>query len=341
MFSVRFLSFDKALAKAGSKKPHLLLGNGFSRACKDNIFAYGALFDRADFGNLSPNAKKAFNRLKTTDFEVVMEALRKARILIGLYSPKSKRLAKRLEKDADGLKEVLVGAIADSHPDQPNEVTGQAYEACKKFLVNFSNIYTLNYDLLLYWTLMNEDTGPKLKRDDGFRAPEEEDAEYVTWEPGRYKQNIFFLHGALHIFDGGYEIQKYTWSRTGIRLMDQIRTAFDHGLYPVFVAEGTSKQKMTRIRHSDYLARCYRSIQSITGTLFIYGHSLAENDNHFLHLIEKGKLRQVFIGLHSAPTSPSSKRIISRAKAMSAARSSETRPLEIQFYDSKSVKVWG
>ena len=34
------LTFEKALKKGTPGKMHLLLGNGFSRACRDDIFAY-------------------------------------------------------------------------------------------------------------------------------------------------------------------------------------------------------------------------------------------------------------------------------------------------------------
>ena len=61
--------------------------------------------------------------------------------------------------------------------------------------------------------------------DDGFRKPED-DAPYVTWEPeNTYKQNVYYAHGGLHLFDAGAVLQKYTWSNTGIPLIKQIRAA--------------------------------------------------------------------------------------------------------------------
>ena len=45
-------TFAEALQRTrDAPKRHLMLGNGFSRALRDDIFAYGALFDRADFGD--------------------------------------------------------------------------------------------------------------------------------------------------------------------------------------------------------------------------------------------------------------------------------------------------
>src|SRR5258708_3459027 len=136
-------------ARAQCKKVHALLGNGFSRACRDDIFAYGALFDRADFGQLSSSAREAFQALDTRDFEVVIHALRQGTRLLHLYGVDADT-RHRMERDADGLREVLVSAIASSHPDHPNEIEDWQYAACRAFLASFDRIYTLNYDLLLY-----------------------------------------------------------------------------------------------------------------------------------------------------------------------------------------------
>ena len=111
------------------------------------------------------------------------------------------------------------------------------------------------------------------------------------------------------------------WNRTRVRLIEQTRDALTRNLFPIFVAEGTSDEKLQRIRHSDYLAKAFRSFQEIQNVLFIHGHSLAPNDEHFLKLIERGKLKHIFVGLHGKPTSDGSKEIIRRAKKMKDNRS--------------------
>jgi hypothetical protein len=224
------LSFEKALASVEGKAPHLLLGNGFSRACKDDIFSYESLFNRADFGEI-PLAKKAFEALDTTDFEVVMSALQKAAQLVSVYAEDNPDLANVLGKDAEHLKDVLVRAIAENHPEHPFQIEKEQYANCKKFLSRFDRKFTVNYDLLLYWTMMQSEIEPHIPCDDGFRKPESGEAQYVSWEPeNTHYQNMYFLHGALHIFDSQSEIQKYTWSGTGVRLIEQVRDALDKGL---------------------------------------------------------------------------------------------------------------
>jgi hypothetical protein len=346
------ISFAKALRDSEDlSRRHLLLGNGFSIACRPNIFVYGKLFEQADFSKLSRSAKKAFEALDTQDFEKVIKALRDTKsILSSAYNDVPSKLLLTLQRDADGLRELLVQTIASSHPERPNEIRGHEYAACRDFLSNFHNIYTLNYDLLLYWTQMHNEDGIGHKFDDGFRKPEDDyDANYVTWEPtNSHHQTTWFLHGALHLFDAGIEIQKYTWVNTGVRLIEQIREALNRDYFPIFVAEGTSNEKLIRIRHNDYLSKAYRSFSEIGGGLFIYGHSLAENDDHYLKRIEKGKLSHLYVGIYGDPDTPSNKKIIARAESMASARAGKTSgprkrnsDLSVSFFDAGSAKVWG
>lgn len=110
------LSFSEALNDSnGYNRRHVLLGNGFSIACRPHIFAYGKLFEQADFSKVSPTAKNAFLALGTQDFEKVIKALRDASKIVAAYGGAA-GLAETLVADADGLKELLVQTIAASHP---------------------------------------------------------------------------------------------------------------------------------------------------------------------------------------------------------------------------------
>lgn len=340
------LSFNQAISESSHfSRRHLLLGNGFSIACKPDIFRYEKLLEQADFSNLPTSLREAFNKLDTVDFERVIKALRDAASLIKLYVH-DESIEQIMLSDADLLKELLVQTIASSHPAYPGEISDTQYSACKQFLSNFDTTYTLNYDLLLYWTRMHQGEDAQTLSDDGFRTSSsdielETISDYVVWEPGNsIKQNLWFLHGALHIFDSGTEVQKYTWNRTGVRLIEQIRDALSRNLFPLFVAEGSSEEKLEHIRHSDYLAKAYRSFQQIQHCLFIYGHSLAENDEHYLKLIQNGKLSHLYVGLYGDPDSDANRHIIRRTNAMSEARSYK-KPLTVNFYDSATAKVWG
>lgn len=335
------LQFSDAVASVAGKK-HLLLGNGFSRACRDDIFAYGKLFDQADFTKLSPFAKQAFELLESTDFEIVIDALIRASKLLGLYSPTSQELAGVLQNDANGLREVLVAAVAGSHPDRPSDLTTTECENCRSFLVNFDDIYTLNYDLLLYWVLMNDQTEPAIPCDDGFRRPEDGVEKWVTWDSSAHTQCIYYLHGGLHIYNAGAEIQKYTWCNTGLALLDQIRAALNEEKYPIFVAEGDSDQKMTRINRSSFLGRAYRSFENIGGALFAYGMSFGDSDQHIMRAIVRSKVENLVVSLFGDSDSEWNKAIVRVVEGLADERKQIPRkkPLKVTFFDASSAKVW-
>lgn len=247
----------------------------------------------------------------------------------------------QLREDANSLKNVLVQAIAGNHPDHPDAVTEIQYKACRQFLGHFETMYTVNYDLLLYWTLMRKEHPPEIKCDDGFRQPDDGPQDYVTWEPDNIKQqNVHYLHGALHIFDSPTEVQKYTWANTGVRLIVQIRDALERDLYPLFVSEGESAQKLEHINHSGFLSKASRSFVSIGGSLFIYGHSLDANDDHIIRLIPKSNVKQLFVSIYGDEKSEDNKRIIKRAMGLPLERRKKTS-LDVYFYRSDSANVWG
>lgn len=334
---IQLLTFDQAIAAVKGTK-HLLLGNGFSRAIFNDVFNYTALFERAK-ADLSPTAAQAFAALRTTNFEEVMRALRHASALVPIYSD-TPAIADAMTRDLNAIRELLARTIATSHPDRPNDIAPEQYWSCKQFLQHFQCIYTCNYDLLAYWTLMQDEVEPDLKHDDGFRAGEDPDRPYVVWEVQNTDgQNIHYLHGALHIFDAGHELQKYTWKNTQVALVDQIRAALAADKYPLYVAEGSWQEKLDRIQHSNYLGRSYRSFAKIGGALYVFGLSLAPNDEHILALLEANRVRQVFVGIFGAPEADWNRPTIERANRLKVERPN-SRPLDVRFYDAATAQVW-
>ncbi len=343
---LKVISFSEALIESGEKNRHVLLGNGFSIALRPDIFTYNTLYQSAkESGKLTPAMQKVFDKLGTTDFEQVMEALQNAATLVQFYEKSNPTLAAKLQKDAEALRDVLAETIAANHPARPHSVSDDQYASCRQFLSNFNgNIYTLNYDLLLYWTLMHTEIKPEIKCDDGFRDPEDREEEFVVWEvQNTNQQRIFYLHGALHIYDAGADLLKFTWCKTDIALIEQIKKSLAKRNYPLIVTEGTSTQKFERIQHSNFLGRACRSFAQVCSSprssLFIYGHSLAPNDDHLLRFIDKGKIGKVFVGIYGDPKSANNQKIIERARLFTTRRD-EAYPVEVRFFDAESANVW-
>jgi hypothetical protein len=341
------LSFQEALQETeGESRRHLLLGNGFSIAWNRDAFSYESLRSKADLAGLSCDGDQLFDALGTNDFEIVIDRLGSMEKLLEVYDPDSP-LADDVNSDAAVLREALAQALAGAHPNNVGEIAADEYRACRRFLQHFSRVYSVNYDLLLYWsTLQDEIDELTVVADDGFRNDvDDEDADWVVWDNvgSRQSQTVHHLHGALHLFDAGDRLKKLTWIRTSVPLLDQIRTALDAGEYPLVVTEGRSEEKLQKIDHSAYLSGSYRSFGNIGGVLFVYGHSLAESDDHILELILRSKVTAAYISIFGEPDSPLNRRIQSRATQLADQRHIRTdgrKPLAVAFYDAASAEVW-
>ena len=355
------IDFDQALKKAKEYgKKHLLLGNGFSIACKPDIFSYGSLFEEAKKA-MSKELAVIFAAMGTQDFEEVIRALQNAAKIVSIYRPGLKATKKVLLSDADKLKSVLIQAVAGRHPARPNVIADDRYHACRKFLAHFigsgvdGKVYTMNYDLLLYWALMHEEEDPEnrfdLEHDDGFRKNEDDfNASYVKWqgEGAAQGQCIHYLHGALHLFDAGPQLEKYTWVNTGVALVDQANEALKRNLFPLFVAEGDSNSKLTKIQHSAYLHHSFKSFASMCKTgaregtaLFVFGHSFAKNDAHVFNMIGRGKIAHLFVSLHGDQNNKANRLIRAHVEEIAGLRPRGYPPLQVEFFDAQSAKVWG
>ncbi len=188
----------------------------------------------------------------------------------------------------------------------------------------------------------------RLNHNDGFGKDDQDyDATYVMWhgETKAHGQRVHYLHGALHLFDAGHQLQKYTWVNTGIPLVDQARDALTRDEFPLFVAEANSDHKMARIQHSAYLHHSYKSYISTIGggkntALFVFGHSFDANDDHILERIGRSQLGQMYVSLYGDPDGETNKEIIRRAERLKGMRGA-AYPLFIGYYDAESAKVWG
>jgi hypothetical protein len=358
---MKLITFQDALKQAEPfNKRHLLLGNGFSIACVPSIFTYGSLFTKADFSDM-PEVKKTFQILDTQDFELVIQALEKGSGVLPAYLPKEISTSRKMLEHAGQLKERLIETIAANHPAFPAEIPEEKYRACIAFLAIFldqgGTIYTLNYDLLLYWTLMygmerkliNIQPLDGFGRDTDFNDGKLEISDYVTWQGDTkaHGQNVHYLHGALHIYDRGADIEKFTWVDKRIRLIDQARKALSEGRFPLFVTEGESKKKMAKISHCGYLYHSFKSFSSsmnyktknAKSCLFTYGVSFSDNDDHILKKIPKGKVAKLFVSIYGDPDSVENLKIIDAAERLKVKRANGD--LEITYYDARSTDIWG
>lgn len=335
-------TFQDCIQDSANGRRHLLLGNGFSRACRDRIFSYDSLFEAADWKGADGRIRRAFDAINTRDFEQVMELLELCSNLSDAYAIPAK-VKTEMKADAKLLRKILVETLAQHHPASPSEISDREYKSCQKFLAHFERIYTVNYDLLLYWTVMKG----KRAHDDGFRDPyvgdpgEYQEEDFVEWKNFDNMQTIYYLHGALHLFLAGASLQKYCWSRTGTKLKDQILASLERRQYPLIVAAGRSEQKLSKIQRSNYLGHGFRSIRKIAGSLFLYGLSLGDKDAHIAQQIAGNtSLKKLYVGLFGAPSSKANQELIRSARLAAGINRHRKKEIALEFFDSKSAAVW-
>lgn len=160
------------------------------------------------------------------------------------------------------------------------------------------------------------------------------------------KANIYYLHGALHLFMVDSKIKKQRWKQ-GETLIQQIKTSITNGEFPLFVTKGESDRKLDTIRKNGYLDHSYKNLRSSTqekkDCFFIFGHSLSKNDDHILKRLAEGKFPKLYISIFEDPNSKDNQEIqeiIKRAEELKDQRLSEY-PLELEFYDAATADVWG
>lgn len=334
-------SFDDCLVSANNTIKHLMLGNGFSIALLPKIFNYKTLAENIE----SDKVKKLFKILNNNDFEFVMRRLLESLEIIKHYdSPKL--IFNTISNDVEELKKTLVQVIAKCHPPKPSSITNDQYNSCRKFLLNFEKgkIYTFNYDLILYWVLMHfiKDKASKLESDDGFRYSNsdanENEEQSLFWEIGQErKQRLYYIHGAMHIFSDGRNIEKLSYAKTRIPLADQVKQYIDLDRYPVFISEGTSSHKLGRIKKNGYLSRTFSSMKNIKGSIFIFGHSIRDEDDHVFNFMnDNAKIENVFISLYGDISTPDNLAIINKVDKWRGNYPKKN----FEFYDALSTKVW-
>jgi hypothetical protein len=191
-------------------------------------------------------------------------------------------------------------------------------------------VFSLNYDLLLSWVNLE-----KRLLGDGFGL-----GAHIGRFIGPFSENaycqLFILHGGLHLFDDGAgEIIKAVDSGSGV-IATITDTIANKRRMPVYVAEGTSPQKMHKINSVAYLRHCYDALRRTASSVFIYGHSAHENDAHIYRAIFGSEAKHVYFGVYK----PDEETLRALNGRLASYQKSSGTEKGYTFYDSESAGVW-
>ncbi len=317
------ITFPAALERTDGNDRALLLGNGFSAKYAN----YSTLLEKAE---LAPGSavRALFDLLKTVDFEAVVRSLEQASLVETAYG--NGQHAKQLELDAQLVREALVHAVRKTHPAHREELAPY-YDGASSFLSKFTTVFTLNYDLLLYWVSLEGggfSDGFGLGTNRGrFRGPFHEDANC----------SIYNLHGGLHLFDDGTgEIIKAMNSGDGV--IATIASAItEKKRLPIYVAEGSSDAKMQKINSIRYLRHCYEQLlTNAAPNMFIYGHSADDNDAHIYRAIFNSGVKHVYFSTYRS----SEEKLKAFSGQLAKQKEISGSNISYTFFDAESAGLW-
>ena len=175
------LPFNLAMEKAHNEggKKRILLGNGFSIGAHQQ-FNYGTLYEQAVSTGLPSHIEDLFSRYGTPNFEEVLRQLDEGQWLANHYLLKKSDQNLDMAEDYEKVKRLLVDSIAENHPEKPGLIPDQKLRAVSAFLQGFDDVFTTNYDLLLYWASL---VGDSFLFEDGFGREIETDESYCVFLP--------------------------------------------------------------------------------------------------------------------------------------------------------------
>ncbi|HBD7132477.1 TPA: DUF4917 family protein [Legionella pneumophila] len=276
----------------------LILGNGASIAFSD-VFDYTNLYEVANHNNfINQKLSSLFEKFGTTNFELVLYRLWQAKEVLNLLQENTNIV----DENYSLCRNALIKTVRAAHVqyDRDDEAFIEKLQNASNFLKSFNIVYSLNYDLILYWVIaMGNREGTIFKdcfweklTDTNFNLFNSNWSFLKKPSAGQEKAIlIFYPHGNLTLARVKQkhlnEIDLKIVSDNEMHLDGIIKTWKNKNFEPVFVSEGAYKEKKNRIYESNYLRNVYeKGFEEIEQKLVLYGWSISDEDYHVLERIQ-------------------------------------------------------
>lgn len=181
------------------------------------------------------------------------------------------------------IQELIPKIIAKNHLIKPDNSKSELFI---NIADSFSQIFTLNFDLLLYYLILDFNNSGKRKFKDYFTFSKILSDKLLWFSDVSDKNDRFihYLHGSIMLFandNDTFKIKKYLCKNQ----LESINEILNIGKKPLFVFDGTSEKKMEKIKKNKYLTFCYDKLLNSKNKLVIFGASLDKVDKHIVEAI--------------------------------------------------------
>lgn len=220
----------------------------------------------------------------------------------------------------------------------------EQFETNRIFLNHFAResiqgcIFTLNYDLLLYWSLLEGGLTRLLR--DSFSYNNMYTHDYTTQNDCTTYENstnLFYLHGALHLRT---DLYNDTYKITDEKLPSRLEPDLNNNTFHTIVFEETTEEKMQKILNNKYLTVAYNTLNNVCGSLFTYGFSFSQNDQHIIDAILNSRLENFYVGLYGGEHSGENRNIHGICGGIYEQRMLMRMPISIEYFRSDHVSPW-
>lgn len=131
------------------------------------------------------------------------------------------------------------------------------------------------------------------KIDDGSMQQKLFDTPEFVYDVKSETQNLFFLHGAFHIYKDGKSFKKIT-QQSDKALYEKLEDVLNNDEQEV-VCVFQHVNKTETINNNAYLKHCFNKLGLLSGNLMIIGSSLASNDDHIFEQINNSSIDTIYI----------------------------------------------
>lgn len=337
----------------------IILGNGASIAISD-IYSYARIYNRAiEETHLEGEDKRLFAEYETTNFEQILRALRHA-LKVNRAMMIGKEGISLIERRITSIKKALKNTILDSHVER-REVKPY-FSRIANFLFSFDRVFSLNYDLIVYWALLwahNETVHRNRRMEDCFSLGGESNS--LTFDhklsqrkaPGEVTR-VFYPHGNFALAkrrEGESYVEevklKSHGSQTGL-LKSIVREWMSDQYDPLIVSEGSTYQKQSVISSSEYLRTVvFDLLPKVRESVVFYGFSFGAGDQHIIDsvLSHPADVERVAVAVHADGKSDHEVREYRREvgatlRSTYAKNGGEPDDLGVYFFNSMSDGAW-
>jgi len=316
---------------------NLLLGNGASIAI-DSRLSYRSLYEQVcNSGKLNDDLLNMFEYFETSNFEFIMRLLLEASQVNEALNIEEDKTKEYYYK----LRDALISTIREIHPTYTG--AEQLLTTIAKFLKRFGTVLSLNYDLLVYWSMLvgNDKLECQWFKDCFVDGEFEKDFHYLykPLPPAEGSTLVFYPHGNLFLATDIYSDEVKLSRSIKDCLLEAVLSKWQEKDYiPLFVSEGSTTDKFRAITRSSYLNTVYDSVLTgISDSLVIYGWSASEQDEHIFDAIDHKDIPDIAISVHTKNPSWASYcgRIEDRI-----ARTHHLRESNLYFFDSQCEGCW-